>query len=64
MVITFVLSGPISIVYLVVVYQDASIFFLFCIYNNVICKAEAGNESSPDADTVFIVTQSLTHDSL
>ena len=33
------------------VYQDASFFFLFCIYDNVICIAEVGNESSPDADT-------------
>ena len=46
------------------VYQDASLFFFFCIYDNVICKAEVGNESSPDADTTFIVIQSLTHDSL
>ena len=46
------------------VYQDASLFFLFCIYDNVICKAEVGNESSPDADTAFMVIQSLTHDSL
>ena len=45
------------------VYQDASLFFLFCIYDNVICKAEIGNESSPDADTTFMVIQSLTHDS-
>ena len=46
------------------VYQDASLFFLFCIYDNVICKAEVGNESSPDADTTFMVFESLTHDSL
>ena len=45
------------------VYQDASLFF-FCFYDNVICKAEVGNESSPDADTTFMVIQSLTHDSL
>ena len=68
-VITFVLSGPISILYLVVVlsrrsYQDASLFFLFCIYDNVICNAEVGNEAAPDADTTFMVIQSLTHDSL
>ena len=48
-IITFVLSGPISILYLVVVLsrgnQDAS-FFFFCIYDNVICKADVGNEST------------------
>ena len=33
------------------VYQEGSLFFLFCIYDNVICKVEVGNESSPDADT-------------
>ena len=33
--------------------QDASFFFLFCIYDNVICKAEFGNKSSSDADTTF-----------
>ena len=63
-VITFVLSGPISILYLVVVlsrqsiktvYQDASLFFLFWIYDSVICKVEVGNESSSDADTTFMV---------
>ena len=32
------------------VYQDASLFFLFRIYDSVICKAEVGNESSPDAE--------------
>ena len=67
-VITFVLSGPISILYLVVVLSRRSIrtpaSFRFCIYDNVICKAEVGNESSPDADTTFMVIQSLTHDSL
>ena len=31
------------------IYQDASFFFLFCIYDNAICKAEDGNESSSDA---------------
>ena len=46
------------------VYQDASLFFLFCIYDNVICKAEVGNESSSDADTAFMVIQCLTYDSL
>ena len=46
------------------VYQDASLFFLFCIYDNVICKAEVDNESTPDADTTFMVIQSLTYDSL
>ena len=46
------------------VYQDASLFFLFCIYDNDICKAEVDNESSSDADTTFMVIQSLTHDSL
>ena len=44
--------------------QDASLFFFFCIYDKVICKAEVGNESSPDADTTFMVIQSLTHGSL
>ena len=63
-VITFVLSGPISILYLMVVYQDASFFFLFCIYDNVICKVEVGNKSSSDADTTFMVIHCLTHDSL
>ena len=68
-VITFVLSGLISILYLVVVVsrrstKDASFFFLFCIYDNIICKAEVGNKSSSDADTTFMVTQCLTHDSL
>ena len=42
------------------VYQDAS----FCIYDNVICKAEVGNKSSSDADTYFMVIQCLTRDSL
>ena len=46
------------------VYQDASLFFFFCIYDNFICKAKVDNESSPDADTTFVVIQSLTHDSL
>ena len=46
------------------VYQDASFFFLFCIYDNVICKAETGNKSSSDADTTCMVIQCLTHDSL
>ena len=46
------------------VYQDASFFFLFCIYDNVICKAEVGNKSSTDADTTFMVIQCHTHDSL
>ena len=32
------------------VYQDASFFFLFCIYENVICKAEVGSKSSSDAE--------------
>ena len=36
------------------VYQDAS-FFLFCIYENVICTVEAGNKSFSDADTTFMV---------
>ena len=44
------------------VYQDA--FFLFCIYDNVICKAEVGNKSSSDADTTFMVIQCPTDDSL
>ena len=44
--------------------QDAHFFFLFCIYDNVICKAEVGNKSSSDADTTFMVIQCLTHDSL
>ena len=35
-------------------YQDASFFFLFCIYYIVICKAEVGNRSSSDADTAFM----------
>ena len=46
------------------VYQDASFFFLFCIYDNVICKVEVGKKSSSDADTTFMVIQYLTHDSL
>ena len=46
------------------VYQDASLIFLFCIYYNVICKAEVGNGSSLDADTTFMVIKSLKHDSL
>ena len=46
------------------VYQEDSLFFLSCIYDNVICKAEVGNESSSDADTTFMVIQCLTHDSL
>ena len=28
------------------VYQDASFFFLFCIYDNVICKVEVGNKQA------------------
>ena len=39
-------------------------FFLFCIYDNFICKAEVGNKSSSDADTTSMVTQRLTHDYL
>ena len=35
---------------------------LFCINDNAICKAEVGKSSS-DADTTFMVIQSLTHDS-
>ena len=46
------------------VYQDNTFFFLFFIYNNVICKANIGNQSSSDADTTFMVIQCLTHDSL
>ena len=46
------------------VYQEASFFFLFCIYDNVICKAEVSNKSSCDADTTFMVIQCLTYDSL
>ena len=68
-VITFVLSGPISILYLVVVLSRQSIrtpasSSSSCFYNNVIYKVEVGNESSPDADTIFMVIQSLTHFSL
>ena len=65
-VITFVLSGPISILYLVVVLPRMSIRTpaSSSFYDNVICKAEVGNESSTDADTTFMVIQSLTHDSL
>ena len=41
-------------------------FWLFVItfvfYDNVICKAEVGNESSPDADTTFMIIQSLTYE--
>ena len=40
------------------------LFFLFCIYNDVICKAEVGNKLSSDADTTFMVIQCLAHDSL
>ena len=29
------------------VHQDTSFIFLFCIYNNVICKAEVDNKSPP-----------------
>ena len=29
------------------VYLDASFFFLFCIYDNVICKVEVGNKLPP-----------------
>ena len=56
-VITFVLSGPVSILYLVVVvriktfYQDVSFSYIFCIYNNAICKAEVCNKPSSDANT-------------
>ena len=45
-------------------FQDASFFLNFCIYDNVICKAEVGNKSSPDAHTTFMVIQCLTHDSV
>ena len=45
------------------VYQDTSFFFLFCIYVNIICKAEVSNKSSSDADTTAMVMQCLTHDS-
>ena len=68
-VITFVLSGPISILPLVVVVSrwstrtpassSSSAF-----YDNAICNAEVGNKSSSDADTTFMVVQCLTHDSL
>ena len=44
-------------------YQDVSVFLL-CIYDNVICKADVGNEPSSDADATFKVTQCLTHESL
>ena len=49
--ITTVLSGLIFILYVVggcteMVDQDASFFFLFCIYDNVICKAKVGSKSS------------------
>ena len=60
-IITFVLSGPTSILYLVV---DASFFFHFCLYDNVICKAEVGNKLSSNADNTFMAIQCLTHDSL
>ena len=68
-VITLVLSGPTSIFVpysysINTVYQDASFFFLFCIYGNVICKAKIGDESSSDTDTIFMVIQCLTYDSL
>ena len=46
------------------VYQDASFFFLFCIYDKVICKAEVGNKLSSDTSTTFMVIQCLTYDSL
>ena len=68
-VIIFVLSGPISILYLVMVVSrrstrtpassSSSAFTTF-----VICKAEVGDKSSPVADTTFMVIQCLTHDSL
>ena len=64
-VITFVLSDLHFVPccgYIRTVYQDASFFFLFCIYDSVICKAEVGKESSPD--TTFMVIQCLTLDSL
>ena len=53
-VITFVLSldrSPFCTLWWL--YQDASFFFLFCIYDNVICKAEIGNKSSSDADSTW-----------
>ena len=31
-------------------YQDVSVFFLFCIYNSVLCKAKFDNKPSTDAD--------------
>ena len=46
------------------IYLDASFFFFFSIYNNIICKAEIGNKSSSEADTTFMVIQCLTFDSL
>ena len=46
------------------VHQDASLFYLFCFYDTVICKAEVGNKSSFGADTIIMVIQCLTHDSL
>ena len=56
-VITFVLSWPIYFVpcdgCIKTVYQDFNIFFLFCIFNNVICRTEVGNKSSSDADTIY-----------
>ena len=53
-VITFVLSGPIPILYLVVVVSRRSTRTQACIYDNIICKAEVGNKSSFDADTTFM----------
>ena len=46
----FVLCGD----YIDTVYQDASFFLIFCIYDYAICKAEVGNKSSSDADITIM----------